>query len=178
VGRLFRGSSEPIDPPLYSCRHLITWSKFCQPSKPPLPMPLSSGQHRQPSCCRQQQAGSRRFDISWSRYLEPSRTMAALGRQSWRFQPRMKVQRMRRWRPSLREFSSWCTPILVRPTSDKGQTRSAGKSSLPTAQNKAQQIDLHQRQIQSLPVRRVPYGEDEKVGAVTGCVTKWMGSQG
>ena len=113
-------------------------------------MPLSSEQRRRPSCCCQQRAGSRRFDISESRYPEQSRTMAALGRRSWPFQPRMKVQRMRRWRPSLREFFSWHSPIVMRPTSDERQMGSAGKRSLPTARNKVEQIDLHQRQIQSL----------------------------
>jgi hypothetical protein len=31
----------------------------------------------------------------------------------------MRGQRMRRWRPSLGGSSSWCSPIVVRPTSDE-----------------------------------------------------------
>jgi hypothetical protein len=154
--------SELIDPSLNSRRHSTTWRKFCQPSKPSLLMPLSSERHRRPSCCCQQQAGSRRFDISESRYPEPSRTMAALGQRSWPFQPRMRGQRMRRWQPSPREFSSWCSPVVVRPTSDERQTRSAGKSSLPAARNKVEQIDLHQRQIQSLGVQIIWRGRESR----------------
>lgn len=62
-------------------RHFIT-CKFCQPSKLFPPMPLSDEQHRLPSGYRQQQVGSRRFEISSSGYLGPGRTrkrlMAAL----------------------------------------------------------------------------------------------------
>jgi|ERR1700732_4225593 len=113
-------------------RHFVT-CKFCQPSRLFLPMPLSDEQHRLPSCCHQQRVGSRRFDISSSRYLEPGRTrkplMAALDRPFWPVQQRRKVQRMREWRPSPREFSSWCLPVAVRPVSDKEQIVSADEGS-------------------------------------------------
>jgi len=121
--------SEPIDPSLKSRRHSTTWRKSCRPSKPSLQMPLSSERHRQPSCCCQPQAGSRRFDISESRYPAPGRTMAALGQRSWQFQPRMRGQRMRRWQPSPGEFSSWCSPVVVRPTSNGGKIESADEGS-------------------------------------------------
>ncbi len=127
AGQLFRSSSEPTDPHRYSRRHFIA-CKFYPPSKPLLLKPLSSERHRRPSCCRQQQAGPRRFHISWSRYPGPSRMMAAPGRSSWEF-AQMRVQRMRRWRPSLRESSSWCSPIVVRPTSDEERIESADNRS-------------------------------------------------
>ena len=55
--------------------------------------------------------------------------MAALGRRSWPVRPRMKVQRMREWRPSLKEFSSWCLPVVVRPVLDNEQIEPADKGS-------------------------------------------------
>jgi hypothetical protein len=119
-----------------SRRHFIT-CKFCQPSKLFLPMPLSDERHRLPSCCRQQRVGSRRFDTSSSRYLELGKMMATPGRQSlpalWPFQRRMTVQRMREQRLSLRELSSLCLPVVVRPVLDAGQIGSADEGSLGVA---------------------------------------------
>jgi len=115
--------SELIDPSLNSRRHSTTWRKSCRPSKPSLQMPSSSERHRQPSCCRQPQAGSRRFDISGSRYPEPGRTMAALGQRSWPFQPRMRGQRKRRRQPSPGGFSSWCSPICCASDIERGANR-------------------------------------------------------
>src|SRR5665647_558586 len=119
--------AEPIDPPLYSRLYFTTWRKSCQPSKPSPQMPLSSERNRRPSCCCQPQAGSRRFDISESRYPEPGRTMAAPDQRSWPFQPRMRGRRMRRWQPSPGKCSSWCSPIVVRPVSDLETNRVGGQ---------------------------------------------------
>lgn len=118
-----------IDPSPNSRRHPSTWRKSCRPSKPSLQMPSSRARHRQPSCCCQPQAGSRRFDISESRYPEPGRMMAALGQWSLPSQPRMRGQRMRRWQPSPGGFSSWCSPIVMRSTSNGGKMESADEGS-------------------------------------------------
>src|ERR1700731_1588149 len=119
--------------PKDSRRHSIT-CKFCQPPKLFPPMPWSNEQHRLPSCCRQQQVGSRRFDISSSRYLERDRTrkqlMAAPDRPFWRVQQRRKVQWRREGRPSLRELCSWCLPVAVRPVLDREEIVSADEGSL------------------------------------------------
>ena len=94
---------------MYPARHHFTaWRRFCQPSRPFRLTLTSNVQPRLPSRYRQQQAGTRRFDTSTSRYPEPGRTMATLGRRSWPalcpFQRRMTVQRTREQRPSsLRE---------------------------------------------------------------------------
>jgi hypothetical protein len=124
----FAALGAPTGPPRYSRRHFVI-CKFCPPSRPLPLMPLSRERRRRPSCCRQQQAGSRRFDISWSRHPEPGRMMAALGQLSWAFQPRTREQRMRRWRPSLGGCSSWYSPIVVRPTSDEERIESVDNGS-------------------------------------------------
>jgi hypothetical protein len=107
--------------------------KFCQRPKPSQPMPLSNEQRRLPSNCHQQRAGSRRFDTSSLRYLVPGRTrrhlMAVLDRQFCPVQPQMMVQRMQEQRPSLKESSSWCLPVVVRPVLNVEQTESAEKGS-------------------------------------------------
>ena len=42
----FGVQGEPIDPPLYSRRHLVTWRKLCQPSKPSQLMPVLDEPYR------------------------------------------------------------------------------------------------------------------------------------
>jgi hypothetical protein len=51
----------------------------------------------------------------------------------WPFQRRMTVQRMREQRLSLRELSSLCLPVVVRPVLDMGQIGPADEGSLGVA---------------------------------------------
>jgi hypothetical protein len=95
AGRVHSSGIAPMDPPRISCRHQISWRKPCRSSKPSQPMPLLGEQRRPASWCRRRPVGSRRPDISSSRYLEPGRTTPPLRRRSCPVPPRMKAPRMR-----------------------------------------------------------------------------------
>ena len=120
-----------------SGRHFIA-RRLCQLLELFLLMPLSDEERRRPSHCCQQQVGSQRFDISSSRYLEPSRTRKllteGLDRQFWPVQPRRKMQRMREQRPSLGELSSLCfTGCRASSIWTREQVKSAHEGSLGVA---------------------------------------------
>jgi len=120
-----------------SCRHFIA-RRLCQLLGLFLLMPLSCGERRRPSRCCQQQVGSQRFDISLSRYLEPSRTRKllteGLDRQFWPVQPRRKVQRMREQRSSLGELFSLCfTGCRASSILDTGASKVSPECSLGVA---------------------------------------------
>jgi hypothetical protein len=169
---LFRGSSEPIDLPPYSRRHLINY----------LAQVLSAFKA----------ASADDFGRVSSTDNLHAAASHRLGLDDLTFQGRGILSQVERWRRlanSLGGFSRegavnatmatvaersffMVSPIVVRPTSDKRQTRSAGRSSLPTARNKVEQIDPHQRQIQSLRVPMISRGRESRSYGCVIVVTK------